>query len=125
MSIPQVFDWSGATFKVFGIQDSVEDSITATAGGTKAAAYALSKTYSRVTVVATATDSVLAPYAAVPGAFFSVRNDDSTDALQLFGIGSDTINAANAATGVAVAAGNTATFRCYTAGAWRGPVALA
>lgn len=118
------FDWAGMEMKVFTLTEAAQDTITATPSGNQATAYQLTAANSRVTVVGTSADSVLAPYTAKKGRTFSVINSSGTS-MQLFGIGTDTVNGAAAATGVAVAGGKTAQMVCYTDGAWRGPVALA
>jgi hypothetical protein len=94
-----------------------ENALTAHAGGTQAAALALSSTVSvhRVTVCATNADSVKLP-TAVAGEVHIVRNDGAT-ILQVYGSGTSTINGVATATGVAVGAGKTALFFCITAGA--------
>lgn len=124
-TIPQYFDLTGNTVILFRTVESVQDNITAHSGGTKAAAYQLTAGDSRVTTVGAAADSVLAPYPAVVGASFAVRNDDASNAMQLFGQGTDTVNGAATGTGISIAIGKKASFRCYTAGAWIGPVAAA
>lgn len=96
---------------------STEDGITAHAGGGQASAYQLTKQINRVTTVATAADSVVLP-SAVAGLWVVIVNDDSADSLQVFGLGSDTINDVAAATGVAQAAGKTAVYYCTVAGKW-------
>ena len=107
------------------IVNSVQDSITASTTHTQAGAFALSAQCSRVTVVASAGDAVKAPYAATPGAWFEVINSAGVNSLQLYALGSDTLNGTAGTTGIAVAAGKQAIMTCYTAGAWIGPVALA
>lgn len=96
----------------------VENALTAHAGGTKAAALALSavKNYHRISVCATQDDSVLMPAATVGQAHF-VRNDGAT-AARIFGAGTDTINGVATATGVSMAPGTGAWFVCTTAGEW-------
>lgn len=98
---------------------SFEDSITALAGGAQPTT-PLSAQLSRVTVVATANDSVALPKITnrqrgdanlgALGQIVVVRNDDAADSLQVFGMTPDTINSVATATGVAVAAGKTAMF---------------
>lgn len=100
-----------------------QDSITAHAGGGQSSATLLRGNYNHVTIVATAADSVKLPPSA-PGMQVQVTNG-SANSMQVFGTSPDTINGAATGTGVAVAAGKTALFTCYTAGAWIGPVALA
>jgi hypothetical protein len=92
---------------------SVEDAITATAGGTKAAARALTAAVNRISVCATAADSVLLPLADA-GARVVIANDGAASA-QVFGAGTDTINAVATATGVAQAAGTKALYACVKA----------
>lgn len=99
----------------------LEIGITAHAGGTQAAAFALSTTASfhEVTVVGTANDSVKLPLATGSGNQHYVKNSDSTDSLQVFGSGTDTIDGVATATGVAIAAGKTRTFIDTAAGKWQ------
>jgi len=101
------------------VVSGVETGLTAHAGGTQAAALALSGTKSvhEVTIVATAADSVKLPLATGSGAMHYVRNSSATS-LQLFGSGTDTIDAVATATGVAVAGGKTRTCVDTAAGTW-------
>lgn len=92
------------------------DSLTAHAGGGQGSALALLATVNRVSTVATAGDSVVLP-ASYAGAFITVRNDGA-NALQAFGLGSDTINAAASGTGVSQAAASTAIYVSPVAGKW-------
>jgi len=96
------------------LSGGVEDTITAHAGGTQAAAYVLTKSVSRVTVVATAADSVRLK-AVVPGEMVIVINSDSTDSLQVFAASTGTINGVATATGVALAAGKVGIYFAVTA----------
>ena len=95
-----------------------EDDLTAHAGGTQAAALALSSTafYHRIATCATAGDSVVFPAATV-GASHYLRNDGAASA-QMFGLGTDTINGVAAATGVPLGAGSGVMLFCTTAGKW-------
>lgn len=93
-----------------------EDGITATSGGTKAAARVLTKSLNRVSVCAVNADSALLP-AAIAGSILLLTNSGAAS-LQVFGKGTDTINGIATATGVAQAAGLSALYVCYTAGAW-------
>jgi hypothetical protein len=102
---------------------SATDSITAHAGGGQTSATQLTAQFNHVTVVASAADSVKLPPSVV-GMQIEMTNS-SANSMQAFGTSPDTINGAATGTGVAVAAGKTAIFTCYTAGAWIGPVALA
>lgn len=91
--------------------------ITAFAGGGKASATPLTAVVNHVTTVATAADSVLLP-AAVVGAEIVVINGAASNSMQVFGAGTDTINDVATGTGVAHAAGKTATYYCPVAGKW-------
>lgn len=84
--------------------------ITAKAGGGKANATPVTSCNQRVSVVATAADSVLLP-AGYPGLVITLYNS-GVASMQVFGSGSDTINAAATGVGVAHANGKTATYRC-------------
>jgi hypothetical protein len=94
---------------------TVANTLTATAGGTQAAALALTAGVNRITVVATAADSVRLP-AMVPGQLAIVINSDAADSTQVFGAGTSTINGVATATGVALAAGKTGIYVAVTAG---------
>lgn len=96
---------------------SSQDNITAHAGGTQAAAYQLGPALNRVTVVATAGDSVRLPPSAA-GRTVTVINADASDAMQVFGFGTDTINGAATATGISQPAGTTFVYNCTTKGNW-------
>lgn len=98
----------------------VEDGLTAHAGGTQAAALALSATKSvhRVSTVGTAADSVKLPAATGSGDVHVVINDAAANSMQLFGSGTDTIDAVATATGVAVAAAKRRICVDYAAGKW-------
>lgn len=98
---------------------NVQDSITALAGGAQPTT-PLSAQLNRVTVVASANDSVALPKItnrqrgdANLGGLFQfvvVTNADSADSLQVFGMTPDTINDVATGTGVAISAGKTALF---------------
>jgi len=98
------------------------DTITATPGGTKAAAKALNYGINRISVCATATNSVLMPFA-VPGAWVVIINDGAASAT-VFGAGTDTIDGVATATGNPMAAAKRAYFEAVTgdglggAGTW-------
>ncbi len=96
---------------------SAEDTLTAHAGGTQAAALALAAVLChRVSVCATDADSVALPPATV-GQVHLVMNSGAAS-LQVFGTTPDTINDVATATGVAVGTGKAALFFCTTAGKW-------
>ncbi len=95
---------------------TVETGITATAGGTKAAAYVLTKAINNVTVCATNADSVLLmPAKAGHQVFITNRGAAS---LQVFGAGTDTINDVATGTGVAQATTVSAMYVCPVDGKW-------
>ena len=98
------------------IIESVQDGITAHAGGGQANATPLPAVINRVTTVASAADSVALP-ASRAGVTISVINA-TANAMQVFGLSPDTINSIATGTGLSVAAGVTKTFKCVTAGAW-------
>lgn len=98
----------------------VNEGVTAAAGGGQTNATQLTGVAANVTVVATAADSVKLPLA-VAGAVYYLQNSDSTDSMQVFGAGTDTINNVATATGVAQAAGKSAVYFCTVsapAGKW-------
>lgn len=95
---------------------SRENAITATAGGTKAAARVLTKSINVITVCATNADSVLLPKA-IAGSVVFVVNAGAASA-QVFGKDTDTINGVDTATGVAQATGISAAYVCAVSGAW-------
>lgn len=98
----------------------LEPAITAHAGGTQAAALALSTTASfhDVTTVGTAADSVKLPLATGSGNIHWVKNSAAANSLQLFGSGTDTIDGVATATGVAIAAGKGRLLIDDGAGTW-------
>lgn len=99
----------------------LENTITAHAGGTQAAAFALSATASfhNVTVVGTAADSVKLPLATGSGNVHWVKNSAAANSLQLYGSGTDTIDGVATATGVAIAAGKARILIDNAAGTWQ------
>ena len=96
---------------------SNESGKTATAGGGRAAAYPIVAALTQFSTVATGGDSCVLP-AAVPGMECTIQNDGAAS-LQVFANGSDTINATAGATGVALANGATAMYKCVVAGGWK------
>lgn len=96
---------------------TTEDAITAHAGGGQASAYQLTKQINRVATVANANDSVALP-ASVAGMEITITNGHATNSIQVFGVSPDTINDVATGTGVAHAAGKTATYHCPVAGKW-------
>jgi hypothetical protein len=94
--------------------------ITAHAGGGQASATALTTGINFVGTIVTAADSVKLATTATPGIVQIVANGSASNAMQVFGLGTDTINGIATGTGVSVPAGKTGIFFCYTAGAWVG-----
>lgn len=93
--------------------------ITAYAGGGQTNATLLASGINSVDTVATAADSVKLPLAVAGLEVFVVNT--TANSLQVFGSGTDTINAVATATGVAQAAGKSALYVCTTsapAGKW-------
>lgn len=87
------------------VQKSVTNGITAFAGGGQASATQLTSAVNRVATAATAADSVKLP--AVAEADIGIEVDvinDGASSIQVFGAGTDTIDAVATATGVALAA---------------------
>lgn len=95
----------------------VTDGITAHAGGGRASAVPLTTALNRVTTVGTAADSVILP-SATPGLAITVINAAGANAMQVFAVGTDTIDGTAGATGFSQTAGKTATYYCTAAGAW-------
>lgn len=98
------------------IYHTVADGLTAHAGGGQVSALQLSASINTVSTVATAADSVKLP-SAVPGLKITVTNA-SANSMQVFGVSPDTINGVATGTGVALAAGKTATYFSTVDGAW-------
>jgi hypothetical protein len=92
--------------------------VTAKAGGTRAAATKLTAAVNRIGTCATAADSVCLP-PAVGGQVIYVVNGGAASA-QVFGdpATSDTINGVAAGTGVALANGKSASYFSPAAGVW-------
>jgi hypothetical protein len=113
---------SGA--KVAAVLDSTVDAATATASSTQANTPAVTARFNRFTVVAAASGTRLPP--ALPGMTVVVYNGQAVNALLVWpasatqgGItGGDAINAGGANASYSLAASNSATFRCITAGQW-------
>jgi hypothetical protein len=99
----------------------VETPITAHAGGTQAAAFALSATKSvhEVTVVGSANDSVSLPAATGSGDIHWIKNSAAANSLQLYGAGTDTIDGVATATGVAILAGKSRMVVDTAGGKWQ------
>lgn len=119
-SIQTVVVPSGAPLPIQSSQiaviESVSDALVAHAGGTQAAALALTSKLNIVATVATAGDSVRLP-AALVGLVVTLINAGA-NSMQVYGAGTDTINGVATATGVAQAPGSTVSYRCNVAGNW-------
>lgn len=98
-------------------QTSTEDKITATAGGTMAAAYKLTAAKSRVTVCANAGDSVaLPPSSQWVGGEMVVINDGAANLDVYPGNATDNIDGAGVNTAVVITTPKRAVFYCTSAG---------
>lgn len=97
----------------------IETGLTAHAGGTQAAALALSATafVHQIDTVGTGADSVRLPVS-VAGQMHMVINNAASNSMQVFGAGTDTINNVATATGVAQSAGLGCLYYCPVAGKW-------
>jgi hypothetical protein len=95
------------------------DALTAHAGGGQASALQLAGGINRITVVATAGDSVKLPVAAAGGTV-TVINADTTDSLNVFPATGDTINALGANAAFALVAGKSVTYSAAGALIWYG-----
>lgn len=102
---------------------SVNTGLTAKAGGGKAGATPLGYGINRVAIAASAADSVLLPPATI-GAECILIQDAAANAVQVFGGGTDTIDAVATGTGVACTAQRRVTFYCYAPGLWVSAQAL-
>jgi hypothetical protein len=96
---------------------TIETGITATAGGTKAAARVLTAAINVISVCATAADSVLL-MPALAGLQTLVCNRGAAS-CQVFGAGTDTIDDVATATGVAQATLKNALYTCVQDGKWQ------
>lgn len=99
---------------------SLTAGITAFAGGGQTSATAMASAMNEVTTVATQGDSVRLPAATV-GRVVTVLNRGAFP-CQVFGAGTDTINAIATATGVSLGVNATGLFRCSVAGNWEIPI---
>lgn len=97
---------------------STQQSVTAKAGGTRAAAVAITAALTNVTVSATAGDSLVLPSAAaVLGQSYTIFNNGAA-AATLYALASDTINGTAGATGVSIVPGGSITVRSVAAATW-------
>lgn len=99
------------------IRRACTDAITAFAGGGQTSATLLTTPINRVTVVATAADSVKLP-PAVAGLEVYLINSDAADSMNVYPSTGDTINAIAANSPFAMAAGARNHFLCPVAGKW-------
>lgn len=99
----------------------IETGLTAHAGGTQAAALALSttKSFHEVTTVGSAADSVALPAATGSGNIHWVKNSAAANSMQVYGQATETIDGVASATGVAVAAGKSRAFIDSASGKWQ------
>lgn len=107
-----VVDLQGPVFAL----DNFAAGITAHASGGQTSATALVKAVNQVDTVANAADSVKLPAPTKVGQLVVVINNAATNAMQVFGSGTDTINGIATATGVSQAAGKTAIYVATTTG---------
>ena len=98
------------------LTELAEDNITATPGGGQAGARLLTSQTSRITVVATAGDSIRLPISA-PGLELLVVNS-GVNSVQVFGFGTDQVDALPTATGVSQMPSSMVIYSCTTAGSW-------
>lgn len=96
--------------KLSDLIGSTQSNVTATAGGTKAAAFQLNASKVEVSVCATNGDSVLLPLG-YAGLSVFIHNAGAAN-LQVFGKGTDTINGVATGTGVTQNAGVSALYVC-------------
>lgn len=96
---------------------SAQNAITAYAGGGQANGVLLTRSFSRITTVATAADSVKLPPAKA-GAQMIVFNKAAANSLNVFPNTGDAINALSANAAYALAATKGAMFVCCVDGTW-------
>lgn len=96
--------------------ESAQDNIVATAGGGSGAAYRLTTQTARVSVVATAGDSVMLPPSA-PGLEILLINHGNNP-MQVFGAGLDQIDDVAAAVGATQMQNSFVLYSCASSGNW-------
>lgn len=94
-----------------------DNAITAFAGGGQASAVQLNYRMSRVTIVASAADSVKMPKAEA-GMSMVVINAAAANAMNVYPSSGEAINALSADTALSVAANKVITFVCAVNGTW-------
>lgn len=99
------------------LYESATATIVAFAGGGQASATLLTTELNRVTTVATVGDSVKLPATATAGLTIVVINN-TANAMQVFGSGTDTIDGVATATGVSQMPGSTVIYSCPAVGLW-------
>jgi len=100
---------------------STQDAVTATASGTQATAYKLTTRVNNVTTVATAADSIQLQANPLGKVVWVMNN--GANSMQVFGAGTDTINAIATATGIAHPAGALVAYVGITATGWEAQLA--
>ena len=106
-----------ATVTVTGlIYESVQDALTAFAGGGQASATQITAMNARVTTVVTIGDSAKLPFA-LPGLYITVINA-AANSMNVFPSTGDGINALAANAAYAVAGGKVVSFICTVKGTW-------
>jgi hypothetical protein len=112
---------AGQTFnnQLYG-QGMAVDNVTAHAGGGQALGVPITTPLVRVTIVATAGDSVTLPKA-IRGMEIAIANDAAANSMNVFPAVGESINAlgANAAFAEVVSATGPTIFFCFTNGSWR------
>lgn len=110
--------YDGSDWSAVAQRGSHKDAITANAGGGQGSATQLLHEINRVTVVATAGDSVKLPTAA-PGMVITVINDDASESMDVFPATGDQIDSNGTNNADAVAAGKVITYFCAKLLLWR------
>lgn len=96
---------------------SFTNGITAFAGGGQGSAVLLTASVNRITIVATAADSVKLPVS-VAGTKITVINAAAANAANIFPATGEVINALAANTAISIAANKVMEFYCAVAGTW-------
>jgi hypothetical protein len=102
------------------IYESVQDNLTAKAGGGQATAFQLTAEINRVTTVATAGDSVMLPPSpsGEQGGLSVIIINKGTNPMQVFGQPGDKIDDIASATGVSQMQGSAVLYLCTSPGNW-------
>jgi len=99
------------------LYESATDGIVATAGGGQANAAQISTEVARIITVATKGDSVKLPSASKPGLTIVVINHGANP-MQVYGLGTDTVNDNAFATGVSQMQNSEVIYTCTIIGKW-------